>query len=333
MVTHTVRSIPSRLGLGGALPVLLAAALSSAPTAAQAPTGAQVPTTAHAPTGAQEEAVVGSEVTIGLIGGDVVSGTVLEAHGDRLVISHPLFGMLTVPVIEIAPPPEPEPEPEISPWSGTFDFSAKGSRGNSKNDQTRASIELLFDDKETTRDRIYARTRKDRDDGDDTANNSYAVVRREWYLEETEWRPFVQASMEWDDFTDWRRQQTVSAGGAYTLIDEEQVELNGRVGFALNRKLSGDEADGWQKELLLGGDWRWDITDGQRFKANMDIYPSLEERGDFRTVTGLSYEQDIGADETPWIFKLGFDHRYDAMPGDDTKKGDYDYYVGLGYRF
>lgn len=304
---------------------------------------------------AQSAEQIGSDITIELDTGDRLTGTLVEVHAAYIVLEHPLFGTIQVNRGRILVPEEegegegddtatvPDAdvvEPE-SPWAGQFDFSLNGSRGNNQKQDTRLAIDMTRDDGET-KDLIkvlWTKTTAEVETGvpspdlttETTADRIYGKARREWYLDDTLWRPFGQFEVDHDEFKDFRYRLTAIVGGAYPLIDEEKLEWTGRLGAGASREIGGDD-ESWTPEALIGTDYTHEVFELNTFGFAMDIFPDLEEQGEYRVNTQVRW--DIApAEESPWRFNFGVDHFYDSRAERPTRSTDVNYFVGAGRAF
>jgi len=300
---------------------------------------------------AQTAEQIGSDITIELDTGDRLTGTLVEVSAEFLVLEHPLFGTIQINRGRIVHPeteaddaatvPDADVVEPESPWKGQFDFSLNGSRGNNQKQDTRLAIDMTRDDKET-KDLVkvlYTNTKAEVDTDvpspdkttDTTADRVYAKARREWYLEETLWRPFGQFEVDHDKFKDFRYRLTAIVGAAYPLIAEEKQEWNGRLGAGASREIGGDD-ESWTPEALIGTDYTVEVFHLNTFGVSMDIFPDLEEQGEYRANTQVRWDI-AAADDSPWRFNFGIDHFYDSRAERPTRSTDVNYFVGAGRSF
>jgi hypothetical protein len=284
-----------------------------------------------APAMAQDIFQEGQTITVELMNGDKLTGILEDADGPRLVILHDVFGRMEIPRAAIKPS-APAPVEVVEPWSGAFDLALTGTNGNSENQNFRTS----FDAKHDYEDGIDTFTlwyRRATSDGDATEEKGFGQARHEWKLTDTKWRPFVQASLETDKFTSYSSRAAVAAGAAYPCLVGDVHNLTGRVGAGVSHKYNIDDPsiDATSYEALLGFDWMWTLSKVSSFSWTTDVYPSVNEAGEFRSVSRIALDTKLDEAEA-WFIRLGLDHTHDSDAG-IARANDYGYYLGLGRKF
>lgn len=286
-------------------------------------------------TAAQDVFQEGTTITVELMNGDKLTGILLDAQGPQLVIQHDVFGRMEVPRAALKPPAPPEPAPiePVSPWSGKADLALSGSAGNTDNQNFRVGVDVKHEDAEgidlfTT---WYVHTTAEHET---TQAKSFTQYRYEWKQEDSKWRPFVQGSYETDQFTDYYSRTSVAGGFAYPCLVGDVHNLTGRAGAGVSYKAGESDPDieTTNYEALVGLDWLWTLSATSNFAFTSDVYPSINEAGQFRGVSHAAYETKVDP-ASAWYIKLGFDHFYDSDPGSGSDKTDYNYFVGLGRTF
>ena len=306
---------------------------------------------------AQDASQVGTEITIELVNGDILTGTLVEITADTITIDHPFGGLITVDRSSVVPPEPPPPpeeaeeaevaEAEVSaPWTGNINAALNGRTGNNEETNFRgeATTRRESDTNVDWASVVYQKNRsRDRDEGErhkrTTLDRAFWQARREWKLEDTKWRPFAYASWEDDEDKNYNYRLRVNLGGAYPWIDDKDADgasmerWIGRVGMAASKTFNGDD-DGWAPEAALGMEYFRQITATTDLFFNTDVYPSLEggNQGEWQSVTDLKV--NIKADpESPWSFNSGIQHLYNSDPDDGDRSRDVFYYAGVGYVF
>lgn len=287
---------------------------------------------------------VGTEVTIQLTNGDQVTGTLLENQGVQLVLEHRLLGRIVVPRTAIAVP-EPEPPAALepaTPWSGAFDAYLNGSSGNTDEHKYGASFNLKRENEDVVDSYLFTyakdRTYTDRPvgDGETTKDQIYARARREWKLDPSRWRPFVQAADEIDKSKDYSHRIEAAAGAGYLFIEEPGERFIGRLGAGANRKVGAKDEDDWNYEALLGLDYSLDVSTTSHIAAETTFFPQISPlsdfAGDYRTQSKAEWRLDL-SEASPWYFKLGADHAYDSEVAKGDSRHDFKYYTGVGSTF
>jgi putative salt-induced outer membrane protein YdiY len=292
----------------------------------------------------QDDSDLGGEVTLKLSTGETLKGVLVAVDALTVVIQHPVLGQLAVPRASIMPE-ESETVEAKSPWSGSFDFSLNGSRGNNQKQDVRAALNARRDTEEAVDSyalswlQSKAEVRQDNPTPppaetkktEKSADRLWGQARREWRLENSKWRPFAQLAADRDDFKDYDYRVTVAAGAAHPIVEQEDQELTGRFGLAETRDFGGED-ESWNLEALLAADYRLDISKKQRVTAGVEVYPAIENRPGHRSIARAQYEAEFN-EEDPWRLTVGVERFYDSDPAPGDAKMDVNYYVGLGYTF
>jgi len=286
------------------------------------------------PAAAQDKFQEGQTITVELMNGDKLTGILLSATEPKLVIQHDVFGKMEIPRAAIKPPePAPAPVEPVSPWSGKFDLALTGSEGNTDTQSFRTELDVKHDDADAL-DTYVVWYQRSETDNQATSAKSFSQARREWKLSDSKWRPFVQGSLQTDQFSTYDQLVSAAAGFAYPCIDSEKTKLTGRAGAGITHKYgeSDPDVDETSYDALVGLDWLWTISAISSFSFTTDIYPSVSDLGQYRAVTRAAYETKVDPD-SPWYLKLGVDNFYDSTAGAGTESTDWNYYVGLGRAF
>ncbi|MGQ0553342.1 MAG: DUF481 domain-containing protein [Planctomycetota bacterium] len=282
---------------------------------------------------AQDTFQVGTTVTLELQNGDRLTGILESADGPQLVLSHEMFGRLSIPRAWLkiqAPPPVIEP---VSPWTRKFDVALSGSGGNTETENFRIGLDAKHDTKELA-DMYTIWWRRAESNQIVSEEKGFAQMRREWKREGSKWRPFAQASFETDKFADFDARVAVAGGGAYQFKEGPEHAVSGRVGAGVSKKMDPNTPTTRETnyEALLGIDWNWTIDEMSQFLLVSDLYPSLSDSGEARSVTRLAWERKV-SDASPWYVKAGLDFFWDSVPGAGKSSSDTNFYVGLGRSF
>ncbi|MFN7020313.1 MAG: DUF481 domain-containing protein, partial [Phycisphaerales bacterium] len=217
-------------------PTVSLVALSAALTLSLAAGGALGQGSQPASTPTPDEAVVT------LANGDILRGVLVSApDADPVVIMHPVlgevrFGRAQVSSVrtmsasdagkateaaqkaaEKVPPPPPPPDPEsfFEGWKGSAGLGLNGASGNTESLSLRGGLNFV---RETTKTKstagfVYNYTTSD---GDKSSDNARLDFRHDWLPQgENKWRPFVQSSLEYDQFQDWDYRFSAAVGVGY----------------------------------------------------------------------------------------------------------------------
>jgi hypothetical protein len=286
---------------------------------------------------AQEVRDIGTDVTIELINGDIVSGNLKEWNTDDFVIDSPFMGLVRILRVAIKPPPpveEPEAETgdESTPWSGTIDVSATGKTGNTEERDYRVDLKTRHEDEKTI-DTVRLLYEQSWTNNELTDRRVFATGRREWELEDTDWRAFLEGSGEDDKFKNYAQRYAIGAGGSYPVIATDMERLDARVGLGTNRRVGGDDND-MPVEGIFGADYFVDLKNSRSFSANLSIYPDLGEVSEYRANSLAEFRIIVDPEaDHPWTVTLGAEADYDVIPDGDDERLDFRYYFGAGFAF
>ena len=234
---------------------------------------------------------------------------------------------------------DPEVEADAEPvgffdgWVRTVEFGLNGSSGNTEN----LSIRGIFQtERETDQLRTLFRARYlySEDDGQESENEGRLRGENDWLFPGERYFVFAFGVYEFDEFQDWDTRLQLFAGLGYDFLNEralleagqDRATLKGRLGVGATREFGGEDDD-WQAEALAGLDFFWQITDRNSFAAGTEVFPSLSDLGEFRSISYAAYDILL-AEENELTLRLGVEHEYDSEPG-DAKEHDVKYFVTL----
>lgn len=299
---------------------------------------------------------VGSFVFVTLQNEDTIRGTIVRVSDGVLQLEHEILGDVRVPTNRIvsvtrvdqtqrpgSEPTEPGPveqAPEVGPpvkpedvikeepkakWDSRVELGLNGSDGNSE----RLNGTFAFRTTrvtEGTRLAFDTNWRVNTNRGDRTANRLTLNARHDWDLPDTQWTLFVQGGSELDEFRDFDVRATGGAGFNYRFIEEDDTRLSARIGFGVSRDFGGPDPN-TNPELITGFDFSHRLTERQRLAASGELFPDLEETGEFRSVLNARWEYKLDA-EQDLSLAIGVEHRYDSQTTNDMRT-DIDYFVRL----
>jgi len=313
---------------------------------------------AHGQSGATERVV-----RVTMQGGDMVTGVLLDrAEDGTATLRHPVLGVITIPgdriqtvtpeagltpdALDFTPeaqeeayPPEEEVEEaapeavaeseEKSPWSLSLNLGLNGSTGNSEIFNFRGGFDARRE-RETDIFLFTSTYKLATENGTETENRWFNRIRQEWLEQDSPWTYFLQGTLEVDEFQDYDSRVAGQGGFGYRFIDTEETFLIGRLGAGAAREFGGEE-DEVIPEAFAGAELRHEIDERSRFTTLAEIFPDLDEGGEFRSRVEGAYEIDMTNDGA-WVLRLGAEHRYDSDPG-DAERVDVDYFLTLVFNF
>lgn len=308
---------------------------------------------------AQSEPTAGSstqQTLVTLTNGDLIRGT-LVSDGDPVVISHPVLGQVSFPRSAVAsvrsmsdadatkataaaadaagkfppPPPPPDPDSWFKGWKGLVELGASGATGNTESFSGRLGLGAA---RETSKTKTTANFSYNygTDEGKKSRDNGRLDLRNDWLPQgESRWRPFVQGSLEYDQFQDWDWRWSGFAGVGYELIKTDRVLLLPRIGIGASQEIGGSDTK-IHPEGLLGADFEWKINDRSKFFVSGDTYWQLDEIPDYRAFIRAGYEVLVD-EKSGMTLKLGVEDRYDSSPGEGRNRNDLNYFALMALPF
>ncbi|NNL84254.1 MAG: DUF481 domain-containing protein [Myxococcales bacterium] len=269
--------------------------------------------------------------------GDTLNGVILERNDDGVVLVHEVLGHLEIPNHQIRVDPPPAPlrgafgTPMLVGWDRTFEFGLLGESGNSSTLNINTGLHLGTENEERRWlfDALYLRVDADRET---TTNRSSAQLTRDWLFPGSPWFAYGQAMYERDSFEQWNHRYSVGGGPGYQFLDDARWNVRGRSGIQLTRTSGPGSEHDLVPEWLIGLEVLWKFAEGHSLRFYNTLFPSLEEFGDYRALTGLSWEAAIEGTEA-WKIKLGFQNEYDSTSRSPAEKDDLRYFANLLYDF
>lgn len=228
----------------------------------------------------------------------------------------------------------PADEPDFwSGWQRSIEAGLTGSSGNNDTINLRAIVQTQ---RETDRLRTMLRGRYlyGKDGGTISQDEARLRGENDWKFPGERYFVFSQVQYDYDRFQDWDTRFQGFAGGGYEFLKErsllengqDRASLRGRLGFGVNREFGGDDTK-WHPEALIGLDFTWAIDDRNTFSAGTEIFPSLDDLGEFRALNYAHYEVKL-SNARDIRLRLGAEHEYDSEPG-TAEENNINYYVTI----
>ncbi len=225
------------------------------------------------------------------------------------------------------PPPPPQPDGWLDGWSGAIEFGLNGSSGNTERVNFRGGANGVRKTTDNETD-FFLNHSYAIDNGNNTENKTTGQLKNQWLFgADSPWRVFALGRVEHDRFQDWEYRISGYVGPAYSFINDETTTLVGRAGIGASREFKGSDED-WHPEALLGADFTHKLSERQSIFANLDVFPSLDDGGEFRAIAKAGW-QILVDPEVNMSFKVGAEGRYDSDVPSGTRHGDLDYYALL----
>ena len=322
------------------LPLLL---LLAAPALAQDP---------MEPTGPEEEQTVVIQLEVG----GRLRGELVREDAESLVLDHPTLGRLTIPVAEVArrlgpdAPLNPKAE-EVDPpppglfgtsflkgWEKSVGLGLNGNQGDSQEFGVNASAEGDYED-DDVRWRFRSAYFFGRADGVVSQDEAFANLRRDEKLPGNPLFLFAEGRFNYNDFQAWRYRaggfggvgvSIFNAGEKASLYDADDFELLARLGAGASYEWG--TVDDAIPEALAAVEGKWRPFEGQTLRFSNTIFPSLDDLGESRNVTEVSYTAELDAGRG-LSFKVGLFNEYLSETADDSSHNSLSYYAQLTYAF
>lgn len=242
-------------------------------------------------------------------------------------------GAPPVPPLKEIPDGSLPPPPPPKLWTGGFEFGLNG---------TQADVDILniklgaFADRKTDSNRfhydfLYTLTRQN---SDSTQNQALLNARDEILFRGTPWSVFAALQLEYDEFRAYDLRTGVYAGAGYMWYETPTTVFKTRAGagavYELNTQRGGPR-DRWVPEAVFGFDFNHRFSDRQTFLSALDIYPSLDNFGQYRIRARAAYEIVLDP-EHGMVLRLGAQERYDTNPGTGPRNA-LNYFVTLLFKF
>jgi putative salt-induced outer membrane protein YdiY len=298
--------------------------------------------------------------SITLTGGDVLRGTIVAESDASVTIDHAALGRIEVARSQIAsiekspaaaapaapaapapakpvavlPAPVPPPPPAPAKPDGSWKFALSLGLSGSKNDESsnwdfRTAGEAKRED-EDDRTTLTAEYFYKRSDGVETDNNILVKALEEFLYKDSRWELFVQGTYQNDNYQAWEQRAGAYAGPGYRLIEGDPLSLKIRGGAGASYEFPTET---WTPEAFIADDLVWKIDDRSSIKQGLELYPDLEQTGEYRLIARIDYEIALNA-KNDLFMNAGVRDEFDSYvepTGDSTN--DIKVYVGIKAKF
>lgn len=305
---------------------------------------------------------------ITLPNGDQITGTFVSETDLDVTIEHPALGLLTVPKAKAAsietPASREEPAMEANPVAPTaalpgpvaptpptktapaekpglfggpilrgyrkvVNLGVTGTDGNTETltflARLQATSKTPEKDTELRAHYDFARNGKGR-----TRNEVELLANRDWKQPDSKWFFFGRAQYEWDEFEAWQHRVGVFGGPGFEFYDSTKFRFVGRLGVGGTYEFG--EVDNFRPEGLVGFEGHWQVKENQKFLFRNTTFPLLDDFGEYRNVTELSYVIDLDAADKLQV-KFGIENEYESTTENDSKHNDIKYFAALVMEF
>jgi putative salt-induced outer membrane protein YdiY len=271
--------------------------------------------------------------TYELKNGDKISGEVLSLDDEKVVLEHPVFGKVEIPLVEIAPAKGPRPglfgTPLFAGWTRTLKLGADGERGESDNMDVLAALDLDYED-ETLRWKVDARYSFSAAERETTKNSALLDVSRAENFDDSRWFWLASGRWDWDEFRSWDHRLTLIGALGYELVDRETFELRLAAGPTLTREFGGTDA--WLYEAVVGVEAKWKLAEKHTIEASNRFFQAVNEDSPYRNQTDLKWKWQLTQD--PGLsLNVGIENEYESDPLPGVENNDLKYFTSLGIDF
>lgn len=215
-------------------------------------------------------------------------------------------------------------------WDGNFAFGLNGRTGNSENVDMNLSIDAKRDDNLSVTDLLLTYFRSTNQIAT-TTDRLFIQGRQERKLSNPNLSWYYSGSYEWDRFRGFDYRLAFHSGLGLLLYEYDDRKLATRVGAGASREFGGNP-DEWIPELQLGADWERQLTERTKLFCNVDLFPNIEDFGDYRVNTRAGFETLIDPEMGMSLRGSIFD-RYDSTPAPGFKSNELDYTLSLVFSF
>ena len=244
------------------------------------------------------------------------------------MLKHSRFATLTLCSLAAIALPLAAAEEEAPRWKHEVDVGINGASGNTDSFNAHVGYTGQYKDEDHGW-KITSAYDKAEDDGEESRNQFFADLLKDWYWKGSPWFAFVQGRYDSDEFKEWDYRLSASAGAGYVFMDSDSWYLAGRAGLGGSKTYADD--DGVEEstpEAILGLEGEWSISERESFDFKTTFYPSLEESGEYRNITNLNWKMAISA-QGKLAMKIGLSNEYDSLAPEGTDKSDFKYNLSL----
>lgn len=218
--------------------------------------------------------------------------------------------------VEVVVEPEPrwyQPSYWLRPpgWDTAIELGINGSSGTSESFSMRTGgyVKRETEHRKLDFNIYYNRTQAG---GVETQNNSLATFRHDWLFPESPWTVYILTQLFYDEFQAFDLNTNVNGGIGYRLLDNDWVELIGRLGSGASREFGGVD-NRWVPEAQFGLDYEQKISETQKFTTTVDYFPEWDDFAHHRLLTDIGYEVELLVPSNVSL-KIAATNRYDSDP-------------------
>ncbi len=273
------------------------------------------------------------EERIELETGEVIIGQVIERTEEVVVIEHPVFGRLTLPVDRIKPKKPANPglfgTGFLEGWTRSISLGFNGKQGSSVSSNITAGLNGSYSDP-TTGWRFSARWFYQDGDDEDGENNATVRLTRDWLNPEKIWFSYAGFTFDYDAFESWRQRTSATVGPGWHLMKRETFSLDFRTGVNYTREFGDRQIN--KMDLPITFDLTWVPTEGQKVTAGNTLFAEMTDLGEFRNVTTIDWTIALSS-RYPLSLKIGANNEYESSVEAGDQNNDLRYYGAVALDF
>lgn len=301
--------------------------------------------------------------------GETIRAEVVSRDDQNIVLNHPVFGRITLPVAQLAPveattaagpvsgapvaapavvvpagsvaaapanpaapalPEEPKKIGFMDNWDAKFEVGASGSTGNSDAMDLRVGL-LATKETDEHRWKFDTAYTKATRNGEETRDEFTVGVIKDWKIPGSQWFWWADGRYDYDRFKSWDHRASGHTGPGYEFIKSDKLTLLGRLGLGAAKEWGSDQDD-VALEAFANLDGKWKITKDQTLAASTTIFPSLTDVGEFRARNTLDWIVKLSYQDGLSL-KLGLIHEYESETDPGRDKNDLKYLASLLFDF
>lgn len=239
--------------------------------------------------------------------------------------------------------PEPVPDPaaaaahdaatelakeEASSWKGSLSLAASTSRAANDTAEIRLGGTLRREDDAGKFD-LAGAWYWNNVNGNTTDNDLLVRGSQEWFVKETKWLYFAQATWQYDQFENWGHRLSPYAGIGYKVYAQDDLNVTLKGGGGLTWQYQDGTTT---PQLLFEINTEWKINDLQSLAGLVSIAPSPIDWSSYLATAQADWKLKLGSN-TPWSITIGVRTIYDSKPTGGADANDFKAYVGLTMDF
>ncbi|MEM1165061.1 MAG: DUF481 domain-containing protein [Planctomycetota bacterium] len=239
-----------------------------------------------------------------------------EAPTDPPADPPPAVEPTAPPATEPEPEPEPKPKPPPKPAKPNVNWDSEISFGLTGNEGVRDTVQtdVAFKTRRRSRGGTFnfdTRYRFSEVEGDRNVNRITYNARNDFRFDDSRWSLQLRTSGEANEFRNYDFRFAFNGTLGYRFIDNQETNFRARVGGGAVREFGSPTDDEFDPELNFAADLEHRLTARQTFKAAGELFPDLDELGEYRAIVDSSWEMRL-ENEPDLRLLLGVRYEFDS---------------------